>query len=65
MKEMTKAELYDEFETLLEFDSKENLLKYVFDYFSSDELERLLNHIKEEKAWEIKSLSLRKNSIKN
>ena len=48
MKEMTKAELYDEFEILLEFDSKENLLKYVFDYFSSDELERLLNHIKEE-----------------
>lgn len=46
---MTKNELYDEFEILLEFDSKETLLKYIFDYFSSDELARLLEHIKSEK----------------
>ena len=51
---MTKAELFEEFEKLLEetclsdkgrYDA---LLKYIFDYFSTDELIGLLEHIKNE-----------------
>lgn len=44
-----KSELFPLFEEELENCTKEDLLKYIFDYFSSDELERLLEHIKEER----------------
>lgn len=46
---MTKSDVYDELEEILEYNSKEDLLKYLFDYFSKQNLIDLLKHIKEEK----------------
>lgn len=46
-----KTDLFAEFEEILEMDTKEDLLKYIFDQFSYSELVDLLNHIREEKQW--------------
>ena len=43
-----KNELFSQFEEELEGNTKEDLLKYIFDYFNFSELVRLLEHIKEE-----------------
>ena len=44
-----KSELFIQFEEELEMENLNDLLKYIFDYFSCAELEGLLEHIKEEK----------------
>jgi len=49
VKVINKTQLYNEFEELLEHNSKEDLLKYLFDYFNKQDLVDLIEHIKEEK----------------
>lgn len=46
-----KKELFPEFEEVLEMDTKESLLKYIFDWFSYSELIDLLNYIRKEKEY--------------
>ena len=48
-KVIDKTQLYNEFEELLEHSSKEQLLKYIFDYFNKQDLVDLKQHIEEEK----------------
>ena len=47
---LTKAELFAKFEEIFNYDDHERIIKYLFDYFDSNELNKLYEFIKDEKG---------------
>ena len=50
MSRNSKSELYDEIEHLCECDDNEQIFKYMFDYFTIDEIHEFIGYLKERKG---------------